>query len=212
MYTSQAEIGSVGGHEKTSVVPPKTKTQPAVSRRESELLDVISQLKGEIAEIKSAIHEYKKSSLQHRPNKKRGCKNCQEHKQEKQCDHCFKCGQSGPLSRPRRMLMDRAEPIDMSANTVTTLPLSLVPQSKQKEQRDVHKLIMDSIQYLEAKVAADRLEKERRAVSINLLSPERKAQLLHLIGKRHMIICGFDGCETKALWDTGSQVCLMNEK
>ncbi|KAK7878975.1 hypothetical protein WMY93_034189 [Mugilogobius chulae] len=183
----EAEIGAVGGREKTSAVPPKTKPQPTVPRRESELLDVISQLKGEIAEIKSAIHESKKSSPQHRPNKKRGCKSCQDRNQEEQCDHCFKCGQSGHLSR-------------------------VTPQAKQKEQRDVHKLLTDSIQYLETKLAADMQEKERAAVSINLLSPERKAQLLHLIGKKHMIICRFDGHETKALWDTGSQVCLINEK
>ncbi|KAK7879352.1 hypothetical protein WMY93_033866 [Mugilogobius chulae] len=211
----EAEIGAVGGREKTSAVPPKTKPQPTVSRRESELLDVISQLKGEIAEIKSAIHESKKSSPQHRPNKKRGCKSCQDRNQEEQCDHCFKCGQSGHLSRgcrTRRKPTDRAEPIDLSANTVTTLPLSVTPQAKQKEQRDVHKLLTDSIQYLETKLAADMQEKERAAVSINLLSPERKAQLLHLIGKKHMIICRFDGHETKALWDTGSQVCLINEK
>uniref|UniRef100_A0A8C6Q036 Gypsy retrotransposon integrase-like protein 1 n=2 Tax=Nothobranchius furzeri TaxID=105023 RepID=A0A8C6Q036_NOTFU len=37
-------------------------------------------------------------------------------------------------------------------------------------------------------------------------------QLLNLIGKKCTITCLLDGVETKALWDTGSQVCLMSEK
>lgn len=132
--------------------------------------------------------------------------------QEEQWDHCFKCGQSSHLSRGcRAQRKDRTAPIDLSANTVTTQPQTLLLQPKQSNQRDVHKFITDSIQYLGEKVAADVQEREKAAMSINLLSPHQKAQLLHLIGKKHMIICRFDGLETKALWDTGSQVCLIKE-
>lgn len=73
-----AEVSAVGGSELSPAAAPKTKTQPTVTHRESELLDVISQLKGEIAEIKNAIQRSKRTSPQHRPNKKRGCKKYQE--------------------------------------------------------------------------------------------------------------------------------------
>lgn len=55
-------------------------------------------------------------------------------------------------------------------------------------------------------------DKGNKAVTVSLLSPKRRAQLLNLIGKKHIITCLLDGVTTKALWDTGSQVCLINEK
>lgn len=33
-----------------------------------------------------------------------------------------------------------------------------------------------------------------------------------MIGKKYTITCQLDGVKTRALWDTGSQVCLINEK
>jgi len=44
------------------------------------------------------------------------------------------------------------------------------------------------------------------------LSPKRRAQLLSLIGKKCTVNCFLDGVPTQALWDTGSQVCLINDK
>lgn len=56
----EAAVGAVGGREQSSSTATKVKTvktQPIVARKESELLDIINQLKGEIAEIKRDIHE-----------------------------------------------------------------------------------------------------------------------------------------------------------
>lgn len=53
---------------------------------------------------------------------------------------------------------------------------------------------------------------ENEAVNVNLISPKQRVQLLSLIGRKYIINCLLDGVETKALWDTGSQVCLINEK
>lgn len=57
--------------------------------------------------------------------------------------------------------------------------------------------------------SADRLEGSIYAAH---LSPKRKAQLLNLIGKKCTVNCYLDGVPTQVLWDTGSQVCLINEK
>lgn len=210
-----AVVGAVGGCELTANTTPKAKTQPTMTSRESELLDIIKQLKGEISEIKGAIQTSKRSSPQSRPNRKRGCMDCQERNLGEQCDHCFKCGQSGHLSkgcRARRKPTESNKQIDMSASMVSAFPVPQVPEPKQCEQQNkVHDLITDSIQYLEAKMAANNRE-NTTAVSVNLLSPKRKSQLLNLIGKQHMINCRLNGIETRALWDTGSQVCLINEK
>lgn len=56
------------------------------------------------------------------------------------------------------------------------------------------------------------MAKENEVVCVSLLSPKQRAQLLNLIGKKYIITCLLDRVKTRALWDTGLQVCLINEK
>ncbi|XP_019221791.1 uncharacterized protein LOC109204700 [Oreochromis niloticus] len=215
----EAAVGAVGGQDQpfsTSTKGKAAKAPATVTRKETELFEIINQLKGEIAEIKGAIRESHRPSPSHRPSLKRGCRDCQDSNRGENCDHCFKCGQSGHLSRgcrTQRKLSDRAEQIGMSASTVNPLPSpSFQPLNQGEQQQDVHKLLTDSIKHLETKLAAATQDKRNEAVSVNLLSPRRRAQLLNLIGRKHMITCLLEGVKTTALWDTGSQVCLINEK
>ncbi|KAI5106078.1 hypothetical protein C0J45_3775, partial [Silurus meridionalis] len=46
----------------------------------------------------------------------------------------------------------------------------------------------------------------------NQLSTKHNAKLLNLIGEKCVVNCFLNGVPTQALWDTGSQVCLMNER
>lgn len=210
----EPSVGAVGGREQSFPTPTRekvVKTQPRMTCKESELLDIISQLKEEIAEIKGAIKESHKSPPWHRPSRKPGCRTCQDNNKGEECHHCFKCGQSGHLARgcrTQKKPTDRLEQVDMSASTVTPVSLPSVPEFQSSEsQKDAYKLVTDSIKYLEAKVA-----KENEVACVSLLSPKRRAQLLNLIGKKYIITCLLDGVKTRALWDTGSQVCLINEK
>ena len=217
----EATVGAVGGQERASSTFTKGKvnrTPPAMTHTESELLVVIKQLRGEVEEIKKVMSESPRSFAQQRTSRKRGCRNCQENNKGDNCDHCFKCGLSGHLSRgcrSGRRPTDKQGQVDMSSSTVTAAPMPPVDKNNQNEQlRDVYKLITDSIQHLEAKVAAktqDMTLQKEEAVSVSLLSPKRRTELLSLIGKKYVITCLIDDIETKALWDTGSQVCLINE-
>lgn len=49
------------------------------------------------------------------------------------------------------------------------------------------------------------------ATYASLLSLRRQAKLKALIGKKCMVDCFFEGVATQALWDTGSQVTIINE-
>ncbi|TRY57864.1 hypothetical protein DNTS_017660 [Danionella cerebrum] len=156
-------------------------------QKEAELLEVISQLKVEIAEIKGAIQN------SHRPARPRPT--------------------SGHLSKGCRMQRrpsDRSEQIGMLASTVATCQPT--PGQQSELQPHTHKILTDSIKHLETKVALNGQDQTPETVTVSLLSPKRRAQLLNLIGRKHIISCLLDGRETKALWDTGSQVCLINEK
>lgn len=212
----EVTVGAVGGRDQSSSTPNRdkmVKSQPTATRKESELHDIIKQLKEEITEIKGAMKESNRWSSQRRPSRKQGCRDCQDKNKGEECDHCFKCGQSGHHSRgcrSRKKPTDRSEQVDMSANTVTPVPSPSPSQSKR--QKDAHKLITDSIQQLVTKFAANTQDKENEVVCVSLISPERRTQLLNLIGKKYIITCQLEGVKTRALWDTGSQVCLINEK
>ncbi|KAF4110497.1 hypothetical protein G5714_007528 [Onychostoma macrolepis] len=96
-----------------------------------------------------------------------------------------------------------------SSMTLTTHTTSSLWPEHQSE------LLCDSIKQLEAREAAKQKESHLqliRSISANQLSTKHNAQLLNLIGEKCMVNCFFDGVPTQALWDTGSQVCLMNEK
>ncbi|KAM9467441.1 uncharacterized protein Hap1MRO34_014209 [Clarias gariepinus] len=184
------------------------KTPQVGDRRDSELYEIVKQLKEEIGEIRKAMTTNR--STPHR-EKKRGCRGCQEHDRGDQCDHCFKCGQSGHLSRGcRGPIAGSAEKGHSASSMVVTADTILSEGSKQQNM-----LLCDSIKLLEEKKNAEEKETYRqliKSVSTNQLSTKHHAQLLNLIGEKCLVNCFFDGVATQALWDTGSQVCLMNEK
>lgn len=47
---------------------------------------------------------------------------------------------------------------------------------------------------------------------VSYLPPHRKAKLLNLIGERCLVQCLFDSVAVEALWDTGAQASIINEK
>ena len=152
--TPEATVGAVGGQERASSTPTKgktVKTQSPVSPSDIELLDIIKQLKREVEEIKKAIYESPRSSGQQRTSRRRACRTCQDNNKGEQCDHCFKCGQNGHLSRgcrTGRRGADKPGQVDMSANTVTATPTPPTEKENQNEQfRDMYKLVTDSIRY-----------------------------------------------------------------
>ncbi|TWW57317.1 Retrovirus-related Pol polyprotein from transposon 297 [Takifugu flavidus] len=76
----------------------------------------------------------------------------------------------------------------------------------------VHGLLCDRIRQLEAEL--ERGREARQTVSATYashLSLHRQAKLKALIGKKCIVNCFFDGVATTALWDTGSQVTIINE-
>lgn len=165
------------------------------------------------------MFESNRSSSQQREDRRPACKTCKDTNKGEQCDQCFKCGQSGHLSRRCRTgrgCTDKPGQVDMSAYTVTATPTPLTEKDNQNEEsRDMYTLVTDSVHYLEAKVTdrtQDTALQENKAVSVSLISPKQRAQLLSLVGKKYIINCLLDGVNTKALWDTGSQMCLINEK
>ncbi|XP_078798076.1 uncharacterized protein LOC111946953 isoform X1 [Oryzias latipes] len=202
----ETAVASVSSRPCPTMTKGKTPEMPNATRTESELLDMVTQLKGEMEEIKKAIRESPRAPFHFRTNRKRGCKSCQAANNGEQCDHCFKCGRSGHLSRDCRSGKTQGKgPVNMAASTVITRPT-------QAETQELYQLVTDSIQKLEARLAAKtESTPDKETISVNLLSPNRRSQLLNLIGKKYVISCSLNDVETKALWDTGSQVCLINE-
>lgn len=204
----EATVASVDSQAAPPTKVKTPKSQITATRTDSELLDIVTQLKGEMEEIKEALRESPRAPFNPRVSRKRGCKNCQSINNGDQCNHCFRCGMSGHMSRDCRTGKrpgKKTGQVNMAANTVTTT-------STQADTQDLYKLVTDSIQKLEAKLAAKaEMPQEKETVSVSLLSPNRRTRLLNLIGKKYVISCSLNDVETKALWDTGSQVCLVNE-
>ena len=76
----------------------------------------------------------------------------------------------------------------------------------------VQELLWERIRQLEAEL--EKTTETQQAVSATYtshLSPRRQARLQALIGKKCLVDCCFEGVATRALWDTGSQVTLINE-
>lgn len=102
----------------------------------------------------------------------------------------------------------------MAASIVTTT--TLVPPAGtnlQNEQcQDMYKLITDSIQRLGAKLKLKQSWPHREKRQSVLISRPLHAEHSCLIWLKKYIILAFWMNETKALWDTGSQFCLINKK
>lgn len=85
----------------SSGTPRPEKSRKAVEmdkRMDPDLYDIVKQLKEDMAKMKEMVSLSVKHS--HRPNpQKRGCRACQDTGEGEMCNHCFKCGQQGHLSR-----------------------------------------------------------------------------------------------------------------
>ena len=209
----------VGVHEQSSeVVKPKSrKASAADSQRDTELYEAVKQLREEVAEMRKSMNKPQGPTRQSRWNRERGCKLCQENGTGDQCGHCFKCGQSGHFSngcRAQRKSAGTSGQVDVAGHHVT--PPAALPQSQGEPCSNINELISDRIRQLEAREAE--LEQRELAIDnegatyVSNLSLRGHSKLLKLIGKKCMVSCFFDGVATKALWDTGSQVSLINEK
>ncbi|XP_063049996.1 uncharacterized protein LOC134444699, partial [Engraulis encrasicolus] len=200
------------------------KVTTAKSNIEMELMDAVKQLREEVAELRKNVHQSPRppnqfqhhqqsprSPNQFRPRTRRACRGCQERGNEEQCDHCFKCGQAGHLARDcrgQRSYSGNGDTVNLSGQSVGS-----AIQEQFGESRETQAILRDCIQQLEEKVQAAEGPGERLPGSVNIshISPRHQSQLLRLIGKKCMVSCYFNGVKTEALWDTGSQVCLINE-
>ncbi|KAK0138038.1 hypothetical protein N1851_025766 [Merluccius polli] len=145
---------------------------------------------------------------------KRGCKACQEQGTSDQCEHCFKCGQSGHFSRDcreQKRLTVKPGNIKAAIQTVATPSPSTTSQAEPDDK--VHELLCGRIRQLEAEFeGSEKTGQIVGAAYASHLSLHRQAELKALIGKKCMVDCLFEGVATQALWDTGSQVTIINDR
>ena len=79
----------------------------------------------------------------------------------------------------------------------------------QLSHRGEHKVLCNAIQH----VHKDLSEKLLRACTyINHITPKQQNKIINLIGEQCVVDCQIAGKISKALWDTGSQVCLLSTK
>ena len=79
----------------------------------------------------------------------------------------------------------------------------------QLQHREEHKVLCNAIQYLQN----DLVEKVKQACTFaSHITPQQRNKLVNLIGERCLVDCEIGGSKTEALWDTGSQVCLVSKQ
>ncbi|KAK0153418.1 hypothetical protein N1851_004927 [Merluccius polli] len=182
---------------------------------ETELMDAIKQLRDEVAELKKNVHQSPRPPRQFQPRTRRACRGCQERGDEEQCDHCFKCGLTGHLSRGCRAQGNpkgKSSTVDVSGQSIRGTPPTV--QEQLSGSQDTQAILRESIHQLEERLLAEGGGPGGRvagSVYVSHISPRHHSQLLRLIGKKCMVNCYLDGVKTQALWDTGSQVCLISE-
>ena len=146
---------------------------------------------------------------------KRACRGCQDNGEEEQCDHCFKCGLSGYLSTgctTQRNTRGNTDTVNVKGQTVEYT--SHVTQEQLSGSADTQTITRESIHQLEERLRVERGAPGGRLAGsayVSHISSQHHSQLLRLIGKKCMVNCYLDGVKTRALWDTGSQVCLIND-
>ncbi|CAI5640554.1 unnamed protein product [Oreochromis niloticus] len=200
--------------QSAEVVKPKSRRTPVVAAsRESELHETVRLLREEMAELRRSITTPQGPTRPLRTSGRRGCKACQEQGTNDGCEHCFKCGQPGHLSRGcrgRRGAAERSEGTQAAIQTIAP-PKSLIPIHAEADDK-LHELLWNRIRQLEAELEQSGKAKETVGTTYaSHLSLRCQAKLRALIGKKCMVDCFFEGVETQALWDTGSQVTIINE-
>lgn len=92
--------------QQTTSAPVKENTKTA--RAPPEVHALVAELKAEVAEVKEMVLASLNASKSQPPKKlpdnaraqrRRGCRTCQSNGEGDSCAHCFKCGQSGHISR-----------------------------------------------------------------------------------------------------------------
>lgn len=86
---------------------PATTSAPAKkqSARAPPEVHALAELRAEVAEVKQMVLDSLRDNKARMtkdttgPRRRRGCKTCQSNGQGDDCTHCFKCGQSGHISR-----------------------------------------------------------------------------------------------------------------
>ena len=82
----------------------------------------------------------------------------------------------------------------------------------QVKHRTVHKPVCMAIQELEKQKAAEDAGDDLNTTFPCHLTPRQQAGLTKLVGRRCVVKCLIQGKEVEALWDTGSQVCVVSRK
>lgn len=198
--------------QSAEVMMRKSRKTPAVgSSRDSELYETVRLLREEMAELRKSIASAPVPPRHARTSVRRGCKACQEQGTGDRCEHCFKCGHSGHFSRGCRGQQGlKSDGMNVTIQTVTP-PKALAPSQPEPDDK-VHELLCNRIRELEAGVEKSVMaEQTVGATYASHLSLHRQAKLRALIGKKCMVDCFFEGVATQALWDTGSQVTIINE-
>ena len=76
----------------------------------------------------------------------------------------------------------------------------------------MHKPVCLAIQELEKQKLAKDADDDLNTTFPCHLTPRQQAGLTELVGRRCMVKCLIQGKEVEALWDTGSQVCVVSRK
>ncbi|XP_035262887.1 uncharacterized protein LOC118221695 [Anguilla anguilla] len=187
---------------------------PASSPRESDFREDLRLLREEVAEIRKSLTNPPPQYRQAKPGGRRACTACQQQGTAEQCRHCFKCGQTGHLSRGCLVQKRPAANPDSAKVTIeTNIPPTSPVSSQSATAEEMHKLLRNRIRQLEMEVERNmKTGSTEVATYASHLSLPRQAKLTALIGKKCMVDCSLEGVATQALWDTGSQVTIINEK